>query len=181
MKIKYVKTAIKVGDFILRKNNKNKINIKYLSNISKNVLTDNIARVYLFVVDGIIKKIGGSAAKGGIKATMSFYISAMTGSPGAPRFILHLHIAEELQKANEVELYMITSPKVLAEINGLFGSKKVKIASFKEMEKLCESDYYSIENHYPDWNYQENHEEYPKRLAKQHNIYQKNRLDNKKG
>ena len=119
-----MKTAIKVGDFVLRKNHRNKIDIRYLSDIDKKILTDNSARVYLIVQDGIIKKIGGSNSKGGVKATMSFYTSAMTGSPGVPRFVIHLLIARALKNKSKVELYMITSPKTLATVNGLFGSKK---------------------------------------------------------
>jgi hypothetical protein len=61
MNIKEVKTAIKVGDFILRKHHKNKIGIEYLPNLDKKTLTDDTARVYLITQDGIIKKIGGSA------------------------------------------------------------------------------------------------------------------------
>ena len=85
---------------------------------------------------------------------MMFYISAMTGSPGVPRFVLHLLIEKALREKSKIELFMITSPKTLATVNGLFGSKKVEIASFKEMEDLCKSDYYSKENKYPDWNFQ---------------------------
>jgi len=180
MEITEVKTAIKIGDFVLQKNHKNKININYLPNLDKGILTNDMARVYLFVQDGVIKKIGGSSGKGGIKATMNFYVSAMTGSPGVPRFVCHLLIAEALEKGSRVELYMITSPKVPAIINGLFGSKKVEIASFKEMEDLCKSDYYSREKRYPDWNFQENHEPYPTRLARLHNLYQQNRINKKK-
>jgi len=179
MNIKDVKTAIKIGDFVLRNNHKNKININYLSNIDKKILTDESARIYIFTQDEIIKKIGGSASKGGIKATMMFYVSSMTGSPGVPRFVAHLLIEEALKKGSKVELYMITSPKVTATINGLFGSKRVKIASFKEMENLCKSDYYSREKKHPDWNFQESHEPYPSRLAKKHNLYHKKRLSKK--
>lgn len=181
MNIKQVKTAVKIGDFKLRNDeHRNKIKLDYLSDISKDVLNDEVARIYLFVVDGIIKKIGGSSGKGGIKNTMNFYVGAMTGSPGVPRFVIHLLIAQELEKGKKVELFMITSPKVLATVNGLFGSKKVEIASFKEMEDFCKSDYYSVENRYPDWNFQENHEPYPVALAQKHNEYHKNRLKNKK-
>ncbi len=140
MNIKDVKTAIKVGDFVLRKNNRNKIDIKYLPNVDKKLLTDNSARIYLIVQDGIIKKIGGSASKGGIKTTMILYVSAMTGSPGMPRFVIHLLIEKALRNRSKVELFMITSPRILATVNGLFGSKKVEIASFKEMEDLCKSE-----------------------------------------
>jgi len=96
MNIKKVKTAIKIGDFVLRNDNTpNKINIEYLPNLGKDILEDDSARIYLIVVDGIIKKIGGSSSKGGIKATMSFYVNAMQGSPGRPRFIIHLLIEKK--------------------------------------------------------------------------------------
>jgi len=179
MHIREVKTATKLGDFALKQNHRNKINIKYLPNLGKDVLYDETPRVYLFVQDGIIKKIGGSSGKGGIKSTMNFYVSAMTGSPGVPRFVVHLLITEALKKGSEVEVYMITSPKVLATINGLFGPKKAKIASFKEMEDFCKSDYFSVEHKYPDWNFQENHEPYPQKFAKKHNLYHQDRLNKK--
>lgn len=180
MNIKVVKTAIKVGDFVLKENHRNKIDIKYLPSLSNKILTDNSARIYLIVQDGSIKKIGGSASKGGIKATMIFYISAMMGSPGVPRFVLHLLIEKALRAESKVELYIITSPRTVAKVSGLFGYKKVAIASFKEMEDLCKSDYYSREKRYPDWNFQENHKPYPSDLAKKHNLYHKNRLKDKK-
>ncbi len=179
MNIKKVKTAIKIGDFILKENHRNKIDIRYLPNIDKKIINDDVARVYLFVENGVIKKIGGSDSKGGIRATMSFYVSAMTGSPGTSRFINHLLIFEGLNKNNKIELYMISSPKTLAKINGLFGQKEVEIASFKEMEDLCKADYYSVEHKYPDWNFKENNQPYPTVLAERHNLYQKNRLENK--
>ena len=179
MKIEEVKTARKLGDFVLKQNHRNKIDINYLDDISKEVLNDEIPRVYLFVVDGIIKKIGGSSGEGGIKSTINFYVSAMTGSPGVPRFVIHLLIAETLEKSSKVELYMITSPKTIATINGLFGSKQVEIASFREMEDFCKSDYFSRERKYPDWNFKENNEAYPTELAKQHVLYHQKRLRKK--
>ena len=178
MNIREVKTAIKIGDFVLKKKHRNKIDIKYLSNLSNKKLTDDSARIYLIVQDGIIKKIGGSASKGGIKATMMFYVSAMTGSPGVPRFIVHLLIEKALRNKSKIELFMITSPRTLAKVSGLFGYKKVAIASFKEMENLCKSDYYSREERYPDWNFQENHNPYPSKLARKHNLYHQKRLRN---
>jgi hypothetical protein len=179
MHIEEVKTAIKVGNFALRQNHRNKINIKYLPSIDNKILTGDSARVYLIVQDGIIKKIGGSASKGGIKATMVFYVSAMTGSPGVPRFVGHLLIEKALRNKSKVELFMITSPRTLAKVSGLFGYKQVGIASFKEMENLCKSDYFSKEGRYPDWNFQENREPYPPELARKHNLYHQKRLNKK--
>ena len=179
MDIKEVKTAIKVGEFVLKEKGPNKIDIDYLPEISEDVLEGDSPRVYIFVVDSIIKKIGGSSCKGGVKATMSFYISAMTGSPGPSRFIIHSLIAEMLKRGSKVELYMITSPKTKTKVPGLFDYHEVEIASFKEMESFCKKDYYSKEGRYPDWNFQENHKEYPKGLYKLYLSYHKNRIRKK--
>src|SRR3989338_10007159 len=173
MNIKEVKTAIKIGDFVLRKKNRNKISLNYLPHLTRQILTDDSARIYLIVRDGIIVKIGGSASKGGIRSTMLFYVAAMTGSPGVPRFVAHLLIEGALIKKSKVELFMITSPKVMSKVSGLFGYKRMKIASFKEMEDLCKSDYYKIEKSYPEWNFQENKQDYPAVLARKHNAYHK--------
>lgn len=180
MNISEAINAKKFGDFVLRNNHANKIDLVYLPGITQEDLLDDTPRVYLFVQDGIIKKIGGSSGKGGIKSTMSFYVSSMTGSPGVPRFVLHLIIEKALKSGSKVELFVITSPKVLATINGLFGSKKVEIASFKEMEDFCKEEYYAKEKKYPDWNFQENHFPYPPELAQKHVEYHQNRLAKKK-
>lgn len=180
MHISNVKTAIKIGDFFVRNDGSpHKIDLKYLTSLQNNYLTGDSARIYLFVVDGIIKKIGGSASKGGIKATMSFYVNALAGSPGVPRFVLHLLIHRALVANSKVELYMITSEKTLAKVNGLFASKEMEIASFKEMEDLCKADYFKTEKKYPDWNFQENSVDYPNDLAMLHNEYHKARLKKK--
>lgn len=176
MHIKEVKTAIKVGGFVLRRENRNKIGFQYSSDLDKKALSDDSARIYLITQDGIIKKIGGSIQKGGIKGTISFYIGAMTGSPGRPRFIIHLLIERALKSGSKVALYMITSPKTSAQVSSLFGIKKMKIASFKEMEDLCKSDYYFKERKYPDWNFQENHQPYPSDLEREFMTYHRRRL-----
>ncbi len=171
MNIKEVKTAFKVGDFVLRQNHRNKIDIKYLSGLSNEILTDDSARIYLIVQDGIIKKIGGSTSKGGIKATLNPYISAMTGSPGPSRFVTHLLIEEAPINKSKVELFMITSPRTLATVSGLFGYKTVEIASFKEMENKCKEDYINVEADFPEWNYQERGVPWPAYLQESHNKY----------
>lgn len=176
MHIKEVKTAIKVGDFVLRKGNRNKISFQFSLEIDKRALSDDTARIYLITQDGVIKKIGGSIQRGGIKGTLSFYIGAMAGSPGRPRFIVHLLIERALKGGSKVSFYMITSPKTMAQVSGLFGIKKMKIASFKEMEDLCKSDYYFKEKRYPDWNFQENHQPYPSDLEQGFMAYHRRRL-----
>lgn len=141
MHINKVKTATFVGEFIPNNDSSpNLISIKY--EVPEDVLRDESPRVYLIVVDGIIKKIGGSSGKGGIKNTINFYINARTGSPGPVRFIIHGLIAQELKKKRKVTLHMIRSEKVEARICGLFDCDEVmEIAGFKEMEDKCKFDY----------------------------------------
>ena len=124
----------------------------------------------------LLRKSVAPRRRGGIKATMMFYVSAMTGSPGVPRFVVHLLIERALKSGSKMALFMITSPRTWAKVSGLFCYRNVEIASFKEMENLCKSDYYSREKKYPDWNFQENHEPYPPALARKHNLYHRQRL-----
>ena len=174
MNISQVKTATKIGTFKRTASGPNLIRIDYHAN--QDVLLDESPRIYLITSNQVIKKIGGSASKGGIKATMSFYLTSQQGSPGVPRFVIHHLIRRELDLGNSVELYMITSPRVLAEVNGLFGAYEVAIASFKEMEDICKADYFKLEKKYPDWNFQENNTPYPEDLAKAHVAYHNKRL-----
>jgi len=75
MNIKDVKTCFKIADVVLDKEHKqNHIKINFLPEIidengqklEKSILANNVGRVYIIVVDEIIKKIGGSQSKGGI-------------------------------------------------------------------------------------------------------------------
>jgi len=178
MNIKKVVNARKIGSFSLRNDGSpQKIKLDYLFGLNNDILVDNSPRVYIFTVDKVIKKIGGSSQTGGIRGTMSFYVNAMAGSPGVPRFVIHLLIEAELRQNRKVELYIITSPRVNATINGFFGQEIMEISSFKEMENLCKTDYFNEENRYPDWNFQENKEPYPSREARLHLQYHQGRLD----
>src|SRR3989344_3876076 len=115
MNIKEVKTAFKIADVVLDKQHKqNHIKIDYLSEltdekgnkIGKNILRDDAGRVYIIAVDGVVKKIGGSQSKGGIKATLSFYQSAMQGGPSLRSYGIHLLIKKVLGKGKKVEIYL---------------------------------------------------------------------------
>jgi hypothetical protein len=178
MNISQVKNSNFIGTFFLRSDNSpNFISIEYSA--EKELLGLEDGRVYLICSDGEIMKIGGSQSKGGIKATMSFYVNSMQGSPGKPRFIIHLLIRDELLKGRIVTLHMITSPKVVSIVNGLYSSRNIEVAAFKEMEDLCKSDYFKIEQCYPAWNFQENNVDYPKSYSLEHVKYHNNRLNKK--
>jgi hypothetical protein len=179
MKISEVKTAKRVGDFALRSDgHANRINFEWDPRFSREERKSNLPRVYLITSNKIIKKIGGSMSKGGIAATLSFYLSSMTGSPGTARFILHLLIEQELREGHEVELFLITAPTTTALVPGLFAIHSQHVAAFKEMEDRCKADYLGRESRYPDWNFQENSQSYPSWAAKLHNEYHQRRLMN---
>ena len=177
MHINSASNAVKIGDFQLKEGHANKIDIRYLASLPPELLKGDAPRVYLFVVDDEIVKIGGSASKGGIRATMIFYVAAMQGSPGRPRFIIHLLIEEALRLGKKVQLWMIVSPSVVAKVYGLSRVEEVPVASFKEMEDLCKREYFEVERRYPLWNFQENGEPYPKKFDELHNQYHARRLE----
>lgn len=155
MNISTVKTAIRVGTFALNDGtSKARLKLNY-ENISKDVLKDNAGRVYLLVKEGKIMKIGGSISKGGIKSTMSFYVSANTGRPSIRSFGINQLVYEATLKGEKVSVYMITSEQVSAPVKGLFGSETLTISAFKEMEEKCIADYVASEDNFPAWNYQE--------------------------
>ena len=173
MNIKEVKTAFKIADVVLDKQHKqNHIKIDYLSELAdekgskvgKNILRDDAGRVYIIAVDGVIKKIGGSQSKGGIKATLSFYQSAMQGGPSLRSYGIHLLIKEALEKDKKVEIYLITSKSVRASVKGLFSEERKNTNVFKEMEDKCKEDYKKIEGDFPEWNYQERAVPWPKNI-----------------
>ena len=116
MHISKVSNSKLIGEFYLRNDNSpNHISIRYLAD--EDLLRNEDGRVYLLCSDGIIKKIGGSQSKGGIKSTMSFYVNSMQGSPGKPRFILHLLLRDELIQGKNCSLHMITSPRVYSKFH----------------------------------------------------------------
>jgi hypothetical protein len=162
MKISKVKTAIKVANVVKRTDDSNnKIKMAWNEKVSKELLKDNAGRVYIITSNKDIKKIGGSQCKDGIKGTWRPYCGGMGGSPSVRTYGIHILIAEELDKGNEVEVYMIQSPKVFAQVSGLFDNTTTEVSAFKEMEAKCLSDYYNLEKKYPDWNFQEANNPWP--------------------
>jgi len=160
MEISKVKTANKIGSFVLRENHiKYKISFNFLDTITSEIKNHRKGRVYFFVVNNKIKKIGGSADKKGIAGTIRLYTDY--GRAGSNRFALHHLIYNELVKENNVEVWMTTSPIVQGKISGLSDIKDGEIAAYMEMEELCKSEYFDSEKKFPEWNFKENGEKTP--------------------
>lgn len=184
MNIKNAKTAFKIADVILNKEHKkNHIKFNYLKEIKdeegkkldKDILRKRSGFVYLIVINGRIKKIGGSQGKGGIKSTMNFYEGAMQGGPSIRSYGIHLLIKKELEQGKKAEIYVIVSKEVKTEIRGLFEIHKGNVVAFKEMEERCNEDYKSITGKYPEWHFQSRGRgagyRWPKWIRKSHAKY----------
>ncbi len=171
MKIEQVKTAFKIADveFV---SGSTKLNFNYLKDLkdengkalSQKILSENVARVYLIVVDGEIKKIGGSQAVGGIKSTLEIYRDGgVKGCPSIRSFGVWYFLYHTILQGKKIEFYMIYQENFEKEVKGLFGLKKVKNVSisYKFIEQCCVEDYLSVESEHPEWNVQEQGADWP--------------------
>jgi hypothetical protein len=192
MKINKVKTAFKIADVELIPNN-TRLNFNYLENLKdenrnklpQSILRENVARVYLIVVDGEIKKIGGFQDKGGIKHTLSIYRDGgIGGRPSTRSFGIWYFLYSTILEKHKIEFYMIYQPNFEAEIKGLFGYNKVTNASYsyKLLENCCMNDYLAKnKGKYPDWNVQEQAGDWPAEIKIKHSELMRKSLKRKQG
>lgn len=169
-----------------------KLNFNYLKNLRdengkslpQSILTQNVARVYLIVVDGVIKKIGGSQAVGGIKNTLEIYKDGgVKGRPSIRSFGVRYFLYHTILSGAKIEFYMIDQENFEKEIKGLFGLKNVKNAyiSYKLIEECYVADYLACENgKHPDWNVQEQGKDWPLEIKNEHAEIQRNAQTRKK-
>ncbi|GAA8190640.1 hypothetical protein HpEKA22_15050 [Helicobacter pylori] len=161
MHISEVKTAFKIADVEYVKDS-TKLNFNYLKDLkdennqslSQNILTQNVARVYLIVVNGEIKKIGGSQADGGIKSTLNIYKDGgVKGRPSIRSFGVWYFLYHTILTGAKIEFYMIYQPNFETQVKGLFGFCAIKDASisYKLLEQACLMDYRNNSKmmHYP--------------------------------
>ncbi|WQY63229.1 GIY-YIG nuclease family protein [Helicobacter pylori] len=179
MHISGVKTAFKIADVEYVKDS-TKLNFNYLKDLkdennqslSQNILTQNVARVYLIVVDGEIKKIGGSQADGGIKSTLNIYKDGgVKGRPSIRSFGVWYFLYHTILTGAKIEFYMIYQPNFETQVKGLFGFHTIKDASisYKLLEQACLTDYRNNNNDaLPEWNVQEQGKDWPNDIKDEH-------------
>lgn len=185
MEIKSVKTAFKVADVILDNEHKIRhIRFIFLSNlfdqegksIDNQILKDNSGRIYFFVSNRKIMKIGKSKCKGGIKTTMGFYQGGMQGGPSIRTYGIHILLKEELEKGKKVEVYMMVAKKAKLEVMGLFEEEEIEVTpDIIDIESKCKQDYFDKEEKYPPWNFQENGEVWRQDISRELNIHDSKR------
>ncbi|WQT25390.1 GIY-YIG nuclease family protein [Helicobacter pylori] len=179
MHISGVKTAFKIADVEYVKDS-TKLNFNYLKDLkdennqslSQNILTQNVARVYLIVVDGEIKKIGGSQADGGIKSTLNIYKDGgVKGRPSIRSFGVWYFLYHTILTGAKIEFYMIYQPNFETQVKGLFGFHAIKDASisYKLLEQACLTDYRNNNNDaLPEWNVQEQGKDWSNDIKDEH-------------
>ncbi|WQZ14484.1 GIY-YIG nuclease family protein [Helicobacter pylori] len=179
MHISEVKTAFKIADVEYVKDS-TKLNFNYLKDLkdennqslSQNILTQNVARVYLIVVDGEIKKIGGSQADGGIKSTLNIYKDGgVKGRPSIRSFGVWYFLYHTILIGAKIEFYMIYQPNFETQVKGLFGFHAIKDASisYKLLEQACLTDYRNNSHDaLPEWNAREQGKDWPNDIKDEH-------------
>ncbi|MBH0274165.1 GIY-YIG nuclease family protein [Helicobacter pylori] len=179
MHITGVKTAFKIADVEYVKDS-TKLNFNYLKDLkdennqslSQNILTQNVARVYLIVVDGEIKKIGGSQADGGIKSTLNIYKDGgVKERPSIRSFGVWYFLYHTILTGAKIEFYMIYQPNFETQVKGLFGFHTIKDASisYKLLEQACLTDYRNNSHDaLPEWNVQEQGKDWPNDIKDEH-------------
>ena len=144
---------------------KGKWDIEYTC--SKEIQLKENGRIYFILADNKIYKIGSSAGKGGIKTTFSFYISGLGGSPSILTMGIHALIQELLDTGKEVKIYVLFNDPIKVVAYGLSSANEVvTYPDVKVMEDACRVDYKKIYGKYPQWNFQENGEEWPAHIKR---------------
>jgi|TARA_R110002074_G_C12207084_1_gene635919 hypothetical protein len=164
--IESVKTAIKIGSCVAYSGKCKRLWQMNWDKAHLDKIKSNAGRIYLIVSRsgdlGIIKKIGKSECKGGMKNTFAFYQGGLGGSPSIRTFGIHKLIADEIEKQNEVEVWGIWSKPVKVQVPGLFDTTEMFVTpSIHCMEDKCRMDYHKNMGEYPPWNFQERGESWP--------------------
>lgn len=137
MKIQDVKTAFKIAD-VIWDGKGTRLLFKYLTLIkdekgkvlSQNILTENVARVYLIVVNDEIYKIGGSQDKGGMKGTLRIYQDGgIKGRPSIRSFGVWYFLFYTITRGAKIEIYMIYQENFTTNVKGLLGFHVVNNAA----------------------------------------------------
>jgi len=156
MKVQSATQFTKVGYFSLDNRVDTKKNLSFSYITQDKMLKQNLARVYIISVDGRIKKIGGSNAKGGIRGTIAPYLSGNGGRPSDRTHGVNMFIHKALSLGKSVELYYATIPNQNVTLPSLTNLRSAEISpSYKPMEELCLKEYVQREGAYPPWNFQE--------------------------
>ena len=178
-----LKKFIYVGFFITNQKPPNLINFSWV--LEKQIQKDNSGRVYLFVEEDEsgnkkILKIGKSSDKMGMKGTLGFYYTALSGTPSQSRYNLHYLINKKILEGKKIHAYVKFVESVECEVFGFTTSSKERIPlDITYTEKLHLDDYKKIYGKFPEWNFQENSEEIDHEIMNNFGLFIQNKKTKK--
>ena len=156
MKIDYITTMTRVGELVRRPGHKQKLQLVADATIDKQLLKDGRGRVYAIVVDGEICKLGGSQAKGGIKATFDAYCGGFAYGMSPRTYAVWNYLSQKIDSGCTVEIYCVWADTITVPVPTMTGSVTQTIAvDFHAIEKNFVDEYVQIEGKYPELNMQE--------------------------
>lgn len=167
MKIECLSNPIRVCKLIINDNPEQTPlwNIVWDEEISNDILRQENGRCYYIVVNSTIYKIGYSDCKGGIRSTISSYRSSgNSGRPSDRTHGIHILIAEELLKGNNVEIFFNYNDLISIDLKLMDGnSVSVDHSISGKILELKNIDIYKTNNNnnYPIWNLQEANNPWP--------------------
>jgi hypothetical protein len=168
MNVSKLQNCKRIGSISLNLNESKKksLDLSINEDINNIDLKKNTARVYFIVVDEEIFKIGGSNCKGGIKGTISPYLSGNSGRPSDRTFGINYLIQKRLSEGSKVEFYCQWVPNIKINTPLLFGSETLESPlTYKTMEEGCLKQYLShTGGEYPIWNFQEAGRAWPREI-----------------
>lgn len=180
MEIKDCKNAVKVGTFYLGYDKKKEMKneFRWEENFTSEMKNDNSTRVYIITSNSVIKKIGTSQDKGGIRNTLKIYENGGRGGrPSIRSYGIYKLINKELSDGKEVCVFYIKQEKIKVNIICLNYTKTCETnISPHDAERLCLEEYNDFEQkinfrnstYFPDWNFQEKNEPWSEEIKKEH-------------
>lgn len=156
MNISHVSNAQRVGHIDLSESHEKKLVFVPDAQISKEQIRNENGRVYFLVVNGEIKKIGGSQCKGGIQGTIGAYLGGFAKGMSPRSYCGWNYIRQQIEAGKNVEFWFILAPTTTARIPTMNGFIEQSIAvDYHQIETSCVKEYLSIEKSYPYLNMQE--------------------------
>ena len=156
MKITELQNLYRAGQIIRKADHADKLDIQLDPTMTRELFRQEVGRVYFIVVNGEIKKIGGSQAKGGLKGTLGAYFTGFAKGMSARTYCVWNFMRQQIDQGHTVEIYVTFAPLVEATIPGPLGHVTVHIpVDYHTIEKSYVDHFVLIEAKHPYLNMQE--------------------------
>jgi hypothetical protein len=156
MKITELQNLYRAGQIIRKADHADKLDIQLDPTMTRELFRQEVGRVYFIVVNGEIKKIGGSQAKGGLKGTLGAYFTGFAKGMSARTYCVWNFMRQQIDQGHTVEIYVTFAPLVEATIPGPLGHVTVHIpVDYHTIEKSYVDHFVLVESKHPYLNMQE--------------------------